>query len=132
MSTLYILLNHTLTEEQRINARKQLKVHSFVEPPEEISKIWSSVEPEGELNLERLNKVVDWLSQNTRSGDFVLVQGEYGATYYVVNYCFQQELVPVYATSKRVYEEKVLEDGSVERRHLFKHVNFRIYRRWQK
>jgi len=69
------------------------------------------------------------LRKTGKTGDFVLIQGEFGATYFTVDFCFQNNLIPIYATSKREYREEPQQDGSVVRVHRFKHVQFREYKR---
>ncbi len=127
MPNLILLFSHTFTPEQISEAENKLKINEFINLPEKLQKMFSEIEPAGELNLEILRSIADWLGKTAKNGDFVLIQGEFGATVYLVDFCFHNGLSPIYATSKRVYEEKINDDGAIERKHIFKHVNFRRY-----
>jgi hypothetical protein len=127
---LFLLFSHKLTNAQVDEANNKLGVSEIIYLPENLQKLWSRVSPEGELNLERLKKIADWIGENAEKKDYILVQGEYGSTYYLVNFSFQSGLIPIYSTSKRVYKEKQNEDGTIKREHIFAHINFRKYRKY--
>ena len=131
MANLYLVFSHTLTNDQKIDTKTTLKVENIQSMPPELQKKWSKIEPTGNLNRKPLNDIVRWLGREAKKGDFVLIQGEFGATFYLVDFCFENELIPLYATSERKYEEKINSDGTVERKHIFKHVNFRKYIKWE-
>lgn len=122
-----ILMNHEMTQEQRPDALKTLGVSEFGEPPEEISSIWSSIPADVETIEAILSPVKAWLDSQANAGDVVLVQGDFGAVYHMVNHAFSKKLVPVYATTSREVVEKVKEDGSVEITRVFRHRRFRRY-----
>ncbi|HQM85960.1 MAG TPA: CRISPR-associated protein Csx20 [bacterium] len=130
MPNLFLLFSHSLTPEQEHEIEKKLKVGFITPLPTDIQKIWSNIKPKGELDIEPLKEITSWLEDFATMGDFVLIQGEFGATVYLVNFCFDAGLIPIYATTKRVYEEHTNSDGTVERKHIFKHVNFRRYVKW--
>jgi len=132
MAKLFCLLNHSLTDAQNREISEKLQVSKVEIPPSTLKILWENISPEGELKLNSLNRLVEWLRRVSNPGDYVLVQGEFGATYYIVDFCFENDLIPIYATSKRVYSEKNLSSEDVLREHLFKHVNFRKYVRWRK
>lgn len=79
--TLFLLFNHRLTRFQEEDARNSLGVERIIEPPLEIREFWSQVPPEADSLEEYLAPVFVWLAAMARSGDFVLVQGEFGATW---------------------------------------------------
>jgi hypothetical protein len=122
----FVILNHTLTDRQ-ISEAKKLGAVEIVLPPDDIKKFWANVEPSGDLPMVEIAKVTDWLSLGQK-GDYVLVQGDFGATYYIVSWCKAQGMLPVYSTTRRVYESATLADGSVEQKHIIKHINFRRYK----
>lgn len=130
MPNLFLLFSHTLTPEQEREIEKKLKVGFITPLPTDIQKIWSNIKPKGDLDIKSLDLITDWLEDFATMGDFVLIQGEFGATHYLVDFCFDAGLIPIYATTKRDYEEKTNSDGTVERKHIFKHVNFRRYVKW--
>jgi len=131
MPNLFVLINHKLTRNQIKDSANFLRVNKIYEPEEEIKNIWSNISPEGALDLNNLNLIINWLEISANKNDYVLVQGEFGSTFYIVDFCFQHGLIPIYATSKREYKEIKLEDGSVKRIHVFRHVQFRKYMRFE-
>jgi len=59
--------------------------------------------------------------------NFCLIQGDFGATFYLVSWCFKNGFVPIYLTTKRVAKEVVRSDGTVELLKVFRHGRFRRY-----
>lgn len=127
MTDLILLFNHTLTAKQEADARQSLEVDRIVEPPAEIKGLWSQVPADIDDLTMYLEPVLGWLEGAAKRGDFVLVQGEFGATCLAVKKAFQLGLVPVYSTTSREAHEEHRPDGSVHVRHVFSHVRFRRY-----
>ena len=125
---LYILLNHKLSKHQVEDAKKYFGIDNIIYPPEQIQKIWANINPEGDLDINPLNEVINWLKSSMVKNDYICIQGEFGAAFYIVEFCYTNDFIPLYATSKRIYEEKQSPDGSVIRKHIFKHIGFRKYR----
>ena len=67
------------------------------------------------------------MAEAASAGDYVLIQGDFGACYLMVNHVLDRECIPVYATTERQAKETRLEDGRVELTHTFQHVRFRQY-----
>ena len=121
------IFNHTLTSQQEADARERLGVERIVLPPERLQKLWRQV-PADLVGIDGyLAPVKDWLAAEGRPGDFVLVQGDFGATWIMVNHAFKLGLVPVYSTSERQAEETITDDGAVKLVHHFRHRRFRRY-----
>jgi hypothetical protein len=106
---LYLLLSHNLTPEQIQDAQENWQVKNFVALPEHLQTLY------------------DWLKQNCQKGDLILIQGDFGATYLMVQYAWQAQLIPLYSTTKRNVQERILPDGSVHTERFFVHQRFRIY-----
>lgn len=128
--SIFLLFSHKLTSEQ-IDQLKEKGIERFFYLPDALQKIWSNVPAEGIVLSEYLKPLIGWLSENSQEGDFVLIQGDFGATFYMVDFCFDVGLIPVYATTKRSVREKIV-DGSIVKISEFKHVEFRKYERWKK
>ncbi|QCX34837.1 hypothetical protein FDN13_10350 [Caloramator sp. E03] len=124
---MYLVFSHSLTKEQEEDARKSLKIDKFIYMPDELKNIWANINPYGELPTDDIQKIKDYLYDNAKKGDFILIQGDFGAVFNLVKWCFENDFVPVYSTTKRVHQEKTLKSGQVESRKIFKHVNFRRY-----
>jgi len=127
--SLLVLFNHALTPAQQEDAMASLGVNETIFPPGEIRSLWSQVPPSLEGISEYLAPVRDWLVSAGGEGDYVLVQGEFGATYLIVRFCMEHGLIPIYATTRREAVEERRPDGSVELKHRFAHVRFRLYGR---
>jgi hypothetical protein len=126
MKNMFLIFSHKLTNKQLEDARKN-NIGSFFYLPAQLQNIWSNIRPDGDLPVSDLDRIVDWIDANSGEGDFALVQGDFGATYYIVNRCFQMGLVPVYSTTKRIASEESISANEVGRRSVFEHVNFRRY-----
>ena len=121
------IFNHNLTEEQRNDAIKNFNVTQFITLPENLKKLWMNIPPEKDLSQDIISKIKSWILANANKGDFILVQGEFGISFYIVNFCFKQKFIPVYATTKRISQETKKKDGSIKKINIFKHVQFRRY-----
>lgn len=126
----FCLLNHELTQNQILEMKESFKVESIIYPPEELSKKWSQIPAEKNLNKSLISDVTNWLS-SAGKGDFLIVQGEFGSTFMIADYALKNELVPLYAVTKRVAKEQ--RNGEiVSRQYVFEHVCFRKYEYYTK
>lgn len=123
----FLLFNHTPTPLQLEDAASSLGVSRVEHPPEHLRLMWQAVPPELEGIRGYLQPIADWLSASARAGDFVLIQGDFGATYLMVRFALERGLVPVYSTTERNAVEEPGVDGSVRLSHQFRHVRFRKY-----
>ncbi len=126
---LYLLFNHALTPEQIVNAEKSfgIKNRNIIKLPTNLIKLWQNIPPEIDLDISQyLIPLVTYFAQKSK-GDYVLVQGDFGAVYYMVNILKQMGLVPVYATTERNIIEEKLSDNKMITKRVFKHVCFRRY-----
>lgn len=127
MPRLFLVFNHTFTLSQQENARLELGVENIIEPPLELRRRWASIPPEAPSLRPWLQPFGDWLAELAQPGDFVLIQGDFGACYLLVRFALEHDLVPVYATTERHAREERLDDGRVKLEHTFDHVRFRRY-----
>ena len=127
MPRLFLLFNHEITPRQLARARLELGVAEVAQPPTELSRRWANVPPDEERLLPWMRPVFAWLDEQAAPGDFVLVQGEFGACYLLVRHALDRGLVPVYSTTERHAREQRLPDGRVQLEHTFDHVRFRRY-----
>lgn len=125
--SLYLLFNHRLTAVQEADARASLGVGRIIFPPEEVQALWSQVPPDSDDLAPYLAPVFTWVASQGRPGDYLLVQGDFGATGLAVRQAFALGLIPVYSTTSRKAVEEHHPDGTVHVRHTFSHVRFRRY-----
>jgi len=124
---LILLFNHSLTQSHEADACGSLGIEKNIAPPDELQRGWSNVPPEIEGVKDWLASLFSWLAINSRPGDYILIQGEFGAVYLAVGEALRLGLRPIYSTTRREAHEECLEDGSVRLVHRFRHVRFREY-----
>jgi len=125
--TLFLLFNHRLTAAQDSDARASLGVGHVIAAPREILTIWGQVPPEAEEIGSFLAPVTHWMAATARPGDFILIQGDFSATFLMVSEALRLHLIPISSTTRRQAVEEHMSDGSVHLRHIFTHVRFRRY-----
>lgn len=127
MPKTFCLLNHILTQNQISELQKRFSSEEIVYPDKNLSGQWSQIPPEQD-NGEIIRKVSGWLrNSGAKSGDLFIVQGEFGSTFALADFALKNNLVPLYATTKRVAKE-TREGEKVKREYIFEHVCFKKYR----
>lgn len=126
MKKMFLLFSHTLTPIQKSSAKKILEITEFVSLPKELQAIWSNIPPDVEDLQAYLKPIKDYLKDSVNSNDIILIQGDFGAGYSMINYVKTLGLQAYYATTKRNVEEKEI-DGKILKRSIFEHVMFREY-----
>ena len=127
MCKMLLLLSHKLTEDQKEDANTALGVREFLALPDDLQNLWMQITPTKPVLSEYLEPIRSWINENAGHSDYVLIQGDYGAVYLMVNYAFSAGLIPVYATTERMVVEKLMPDNVVKSERLFKHKLFRRY-----
>jgi hypothetical protein len=126
MSDLYLLFSHELLEQQKREAYEDLDVKDIYSLPPDIKEIWSQIPPGVPKLEEYLLPIKKWLEKRLNEGDYILIQGDFGATYLMVRWAFSKNCKPIYATTERKALE-VYENGVVIIKKVFQHVRFRLY-----
>ena len=124
--TLHILISHPLSDIQRDQAGQQFGILDFRIPPEPLLAKWRSVPPEIDSLRSYASPFLSWLSE-ANTGYYAMIQGEFGMTRRLTDFCFKHDLIPIYATTQRNVVEKKLPDGRTETRRTFSHIRFRKY-----
>lgn len=119
--TCFKLLSHNLTDEQ-INALENMGVDSIIDLT---NPAWSAINPELESLDEVLAPFKKALALQAKAGDYLLAQGDFGATYEMVNFAKNLGVIPIYATTKREIISSTNENGEVIKTAIFKHIRFR-------
>jgi hypothetical protein len=127
MSDLFLIFNHEITEQQKKDAHKSLRVGRIVDMPPDLKKLWHSIPPELPKIESYLKPFARWLGTNAAKADYVLIQGDFGACFIMVNFALSNGLIPVYSTTDRNAAEEHGIDGSVTLVHRFQHQIFRKY-----
>ncbi|MHA1793736.1 MAG: CRISPR-associated protein Csx20 [Promethearchaeota archaeon] len=127
MNKMILCFSHQLTENQEENAREVLKVNEFITLSDDLQQLWSNIPPKLESLTNYLSPLKEWIEKTTSKGDLILVHGDFGAVFQIVEFAFKLGLRPVYATTERKIIEKKMPDGTVNISRIFKHVLFRNY-----
>ncbi|MBF0469412.1 MAG: hypothetical protein HQK61_11105 [Desulfamplus sp.] len=125
--TLFLIFSHDITAEQKLDAQNTLGISRFVGLTPELKDLWGQIPADIESVGDYIFPVWDWLSVNSDRGDYVLVQGDFGAVYHLVNLASDLGIIPVYSTTERNAVEVRGSDGTVRLTHTFRHVRFRKY-----
>lgn len=121
----YCLLNHVLTDNQINELSTSYNCNEIEYANQTISQIWSQLPPQKNIDISIINKITQWL-ENAVENDVLIIQGEFGYTFALVDYALGRKLIPVHAVTKRVAQEQ--RNGEiVERKYIFEHVCFRKY-----
>jgi hypothetical protein len=126
MKKMFLLFSHKLTADQIDNAKQKLGVDMFISLPDSLQKIWSNV-PADLPDLENyLLPLKEYLKQNINKSDYVLIQGDFGATCKIVSFVKQLNAKAIYATTIRNSKDEII-NGKVVKTSVFKHIMFREF-----
>lgn len=121
-----VMLSHNLLDEQICELRKDFKVNNIIYLENELKVAWANINPREEIDKNLIARFEKEIKNKTQIGDFVIIQGEWGITFKMVNICLSLGRIPIYATTERTVSEKNI-DGKVEIKKEFRHVMFRRY-----
>ena len=120
MKKLLNVSNHVMGLEQIKELEE--KGYVIVELPEDLKARWAQMDPE--TYGRTCNDVIEWAEENGINAMHLA-----GFPAAVVLMCADIDRIPLYyAYSERVSVESVKEDGSVEKRNIFKHKGFYRYK----
>ena len=126
MKKMFLLFSHTLTPTQELDAKASLAIESFVKLPDDLQQLWSNIPPHIEELSVYLDPLKAYIRNNAQEGDVVLIQGDFGGCYEMVNFIKSLNLMAVHSTTTRDVVEKTV-NGKVEKFSRFEHVIFRLY-----
>lgn len=130
MKKMLVIFNHEILSNEQANyAKSKMNVDEINYLTNNLKSIWKQIDPHTEKI--DLTEIENFILNHTHSKDFVLIQGEFGASYKIINFCFQHNRIPVYATTERKSEESINKEGNIEKRSIFKFVRFRMYEKIQ-
>jgi hypothetical protein len=124
---MFVILSHKLSEIQIQEINQRFKIDDIVYLPDSLQKIWSNIPPSGEWQEDFLREIKNWLSKQLKKGDKLIVQGEFGAAFCLVQWLKKRGYAVYYATTERKVIEEQLKDGTIRTNRIFQHVNFREY-----
>lgn len=123
---MHLFFSHTLTDEQVNDAQESLGVQMFANLSEPLLNKWKNIPVDKESIKMFMEQFCEYIDNETTEGEYILIQGDYGAVYFLVNYSLKQRLIPVYSTTERkVITEKI--GNKIVKKSEFQHVRFRRY-----
>ena len=126
MKKMFLLFSHNLTQIQIDDAKNNLDIEKFVSLSQDLQELWSNIPSDLIFIKEYLLPFRNFLKKNSNFGDVVLIQGDFGAVYQMVNFANDLGLKAVYATTTRVIEEIVIDEKTVKKS-IFEHRRYREY-----
>jgi len=123
---MFLFFSHKLTNEQIEDANISLKIYKFISLPQNLQNLWSDIPADLESLDNYLTPFKNYLRLSVKKGDYVLIQGDFGAVVEMVTFAKSLDLIPIYATTKRVSKE-IKKDGKIIKISEFKHIRFRKY-----
>ncbi len=124
---LFLIFNHRITSIQQDDARRSLAVDQITDLPPDLKAMWRQIPPDLTGIDSYLEPIKRWLKEHSNKGDYVLIQGDFGACFIMVNFALEKRLIPVYSTTEREAMEEHGDDGTIKLTHHFKHHVFRRY-----
>lgn len=121
MQKIVLLFSHTLTEPQVEELKKDWNCDKIIYLPEDLQKKWTNVEDEIDIKIFQ-----KFLLDNLYEKDYVLIQGEWGLTYNMINFAKENNFIPIYAgTTRNSLEYK--EGEKIIKKSIFVHTKFKKY-----
>jgi hypothetical protein len=123
---IFLLFSHKLTQIQIDDAKESLGIDEFIYLPNELQELFSQI-PADLKDIQKYLEPIDlFLINEAKKGDYVLIQGDFGAVWHFVKTSFEFELIPIYSTNKRIAKE-IFEGDKVIKTSEFEHTIFRKY-----
>src|SRR5690554_1401835 len=88
LADLYLLFSHELTEKQKRKAYEELTIREIHDLPDDLKGLWSQIPPEIPEVSGYLQPILEWLDNQVQEGDYLLIQGDFGATFWMVQWAF--------------------------------------------
>lgn len=128
MRKIFCLLNHILSERQVQELIGTYGDSSIEYPPDSIKNLWSNLPVDHKLSKQTASVIFEWLNQNsTGKNDIIILQGEAGYSFAIVDYALTHKFIPIHAVTKRVVQE-VCNGEKIQRTYIFEHICFRKYK----
>jgi hypothetical protein len=125
MKTMFVLISPPMTDNQRTDAVERFGVEGFLFLD---TSAWSKIPADAESVLPYIEGSEKSLREAAKPGDILFVQGDFGATFAMVQFAYRLGMIPVYATTERLAKEQVKGNDVITTR-IFNHVRFRMYER---
>lgn len=122
MADVYIFFSHTLLIEQKLELKEKFFCKKIIYLPKKLQILWSNIQEDEDY----AEIFFDFLKINAKEKDYILIQGEWGITYKMIEFSKKRGLIPIYSFSKRISNEEIKKDVVVKTSY-FKHIKFKKY-----
>ena len=122
-----LIFSHILDSHQKTYLKDNYNITNYIYLPNNLQDIWSNIDPDIESLNECIEPIFEYITNNLQKDDLALVQGDFGATYTMVNFLKKLEILPLYATTKRVTKEYLNKENKLEKKSIFEFRRFREY-----
>ena len=116
-----ILLSHILTQPQIDELKNLYRCENIIYMPEEIKAKWMNIDDNSSPEIFK-----EFLLANLKKGDYVLIQGEWGMTYKLINFAKKNGFIPLFSRTGRNVQERKEGDKTIKVS-VFEHKGFRKY-----
>lgn len=119
------LISHQILPEQEKELKNRFEIVEIKFLPENLQQIWSNVLYDDKYYT-NLNEMIDYMLSILNEEDYVIVQGNWGYVYKLVEEAKKNKIIPLYAFSVRDSSEDII-NGEVVKITKFKHQCFVEY-----
>lgn len=119
------LISHKILPEQEQELKNRFEIVDIKFLPENLQQIWSNVLYDDKYYT-NLNEMIDYMLSILNEEDYVIVQGNWGYVYKLVEEAKKNKIIPLYAFSVRDSSEEII-NGEVVKITKFKHQCFVEY-----
>lgn len=119
------LISHKILPEQEQELKNRFEIVDIKFLPENLQQIWSNVLFDDKYYT-NLNEMIDYMLSILNEEDYVIVQGNWGYVYKLVEEAKKNKIIPLYAFSIRDSSEDII-NGEVVKITKFKHQCFVEY-----
>ena len=119
------LISHKILPEQEQELKNKFEIVDIKFLPENLQQIWSNVLYDDKYYT-NLNEMIDYMLSILNEEDYVIVQGNWGYVYKLVEEAKKNKIIPLYAFSVRDSSEDII-NGEVVKITKFKHQCFVEY-----
>lgn len=121
----FVLISHQLLPEQKQELYDRFGIIELRCLPENLQQIWSNVLYDDKYYT-NLNEIIDYVFSILNKGDYIIVQGNWGYTYKLIEEAKKHNIIPLYAFSVRDSSEEII-NGEVVKTTKFRHQCFVEY-----
>lgn len=116
-----LLFSHTLTDPQLKELTTDFMCENIIYMPQDIKSIWQNITDSTSSDI-----FEQFLLENLKENDYVLIQGDWGMTYKMINFAKAHKFIPIFSRTTRNVKEYT--DGAkVLKTSIFEHIGFRKY-----